>query len=629
MAESSNPTQIPPQQEQNPPTRTTTREPRGILREVGVATFRNAIGANCLSHSTEYADVPSLETIRAWFSTIGYSGDIGAKGTLKKSCFPLRVDIDYARLIWEDNINKLNKKTREKALKKNQVEGPPFTDHMLAICNAKEPMAFKAPKPPQKLRRRSPKAQSLELTSTIIHSESVSRYDALTVLTAEVDLGKSTPNDSISKQQDMDKGTQNYSLDHMFAETNLSVLVDKTKSARDRLKTVHTKTGTNFESKTENENKADDDVSFGDDEFNTSPDLSSSDDTKKEIKLEDLSKLTVKIQELNTQLLVLQTLNSKLIREKEAAKTEATCFKAQPSYPNVEQLTQLLVKSIKPELSKLLSSHDFSSSLPTELKDLPSKFNELTGHVKDLKKHVHDLEIELPGDLKEIHTKLETFTLTVKSLTTQVAELKTLQWELLIEFLYVLTQVASIQAKIKTLDALPSLLNKVTKALNKFAQVIESASKKARDLIVPSVGLAGTHPAEAEKNTQHPPKSSSQLEGELIKKDKDKESMSLKDVEEEGAESDFDDDTINLTGSMVESSKKKKMKKFDFVTKDGKHVHFTKEQIKDQKRNEESVKVDAAKQEVEARKEECIDLLGVDVVATAKGKMNDIASAHS
>ncbi|GKD77343.1 hypothetical protein Tco_1339964 [Tanacetum coccineum] len=105
--------------------------------------------------------------------------------------------------------------------------------------------------------------------------------------------------------------------------------------------------------------------------------------------------------------------------------------------------------------------------------------------------------------------------------------------------------------------------------------------------------------------------------------------MSSKDVEEEGAESDFGDDTINLTGSMVESSKKKKMKKFDFVTKDGNHVHFTKEQIKDQKRIEESVKADAAKQEVEARKEECINLLGVDVVVTVKGKMNDIASAHS
>ncbi|GJX44318.1 hypothetical protein Tco_0260994 [Tanacetum coccineum] len=109
-------------------------------------------------------------------------------------------------------------------------------------------------------------------------------------------------------------------------------------------------------------------------------------------------------------------------------------------------------------------------------------------------------------------------------------------------------------------------------------------------------------------------KSTSQPEGELIKKDKGKEAMSSKDAEEEGAESDSDDDTINLAGSMVESSKKKKMKKFDFVTKGGEHVHFTKEQIKEHKRIGESVKADAAKQEVEERKEEWIDLLGVDEV---------------
>ncbi|GJR68899.1 hypothetical protein Tco_0014964 [Tanacetum coccineum] len=140
--------------------------------------------------------------------------------------------------------------------------------------------------------------------------------------------------------------------------------------------------------------------------------------------------------------------------------------------------------------------------------------------------HHHDLEIELLVDLKEIPNKLETFTSTVKSLTTQVVELKTLH-----------------------------LLNKVTKALNKFSQVIESASKKLRDAGVPSIGQAGSYPAEGEKNTQqvtisYPTKSSSQLVGELIKKDKGKEVMSSKDVEEEKTKSDSDDDTINLTALM-------------------------------------------------------------------------------
>ncbi|GJW31568.1 hypothetical protein Tco_0051600 [Tanacetum coccineum] len=119
-------------------------------------------------------------------------------------------------------------------------------------------------------------------------------------------------------------------------------------------------------------------------------------------------------------------------------------------------------------IPNILFSHDFSSSLPIELKKLPSKFNELTEEVKGLKKQVHELEIELPRDLKEIPTKLEDFTKTV-----------------IIE---------TVQAKLNTLDALPSLLNKVTNALNQFAQAIaskitedESKEKELVDLLGPEV----------------------------------------------------------------------------------------------------------------------------------------------
>ncbi|GKC85705.1 hypothetical protein Tco_1141422, partial [Tanacetum coccineum] len=308
--------------------------------------------------------------------------------------------------------------------------------------------------------------------------------------------------------------------------------------------------------------------------------------------------------------------NQKLKQLKKKAKAEVAFLTAQPSYPNVTQLTKLLVTSLKPELSHLLSSHDFGSHLQTELKELLSKFTELIREVKELKRQVHELEIELPRDLKEILNKLETFTSTITSLT---------------------------------------------------SQVIKYASKKTRDTGVPSPGQAGSHPAEWEKNTQqvtisqlfqkkaakdakrtdlnkpmptttpqttsvippiitttttqwqplfllNPPKSSYKPEGKLIKKDKGKKAMSSKDTEEEKSKSDSDDDTFNLTGSMVESSKKKKLKKFDFVTEQGEHVHFTEEQIKELKGIKESIKADMAKQEVEVRKEEWIDLFGVDVV---------------
>ncbi|GJT67605.1 hypothetical protein Tco_1019085 [Tanacetum coccineum] len=262
-------------------------------------------------------------------------------------------------------------------------------------------------------------------------------------------------------------------------------------------------------------------VSFEDDEFLTSPDLSSSDDAKHEIKLEDLSKLvpnldvefmdldspeddqpiivedeeeeevraekndakkvllkkiketkdastshppsprSIQLQELTNQVLLLQSQNSKLKKEKIKAEAEIAFLLAQPTYPNV--------------------------SLPIELKELPSKFNDLTREIKELKKHVHELEIEL--------------------------------------------------------------------------------------------------------------------------KDKGKKAMSSKDAEEEGTKSETDE--ANLIGPMVETSKKKKLKKFDFVTEGGDHIHLTTKQIKEQKRNKESVKVDLAKQEVELGRDELVDLLGI------------------
>ncbi|GJV63931.1 hypothetical protein Tco_1474759, partial [Tanacetum coccineum] len=76
---------------------------RGILGEVGVNTFRNAIRANYLAYSSEYVAPPPIET----------------------------------------------------AQKTIQPEGPPFTDHMLAIYNANEPVAFEVPKTSSKDEKKS------------------------------------------------------------------------------------------------------------------------------------------------------------------------------------------------------------------------------------------------------------------------------------------------------------------------------------------------------------------------------------------------------------------------------------------------------------------------------------------
>ncbi|GJZ14617.1 hypothetical protein Tco_0550294 [Tanacetum coccineum] len=310
--------------------------------------------------------------------------------------------------------------------------------------------------------------------SFIIHSESASGNDASAVSTTEADPRIFAPSDFIPQQQGMNEGTKNNSCDYLFAGIDPHVLADKTKSVSDGLETVLTtpETGTSIAAKTSKE------IKFG------------------AIKLEDLAKLVpnfkVDFKDLDSPKddpIIVVDDNEKDEEEDKNEEIHSTTndetedisastplsprLKAQPSFPNVGQLNELLVNSLTAEFSKILSAHDFSSSLPTKLKDLPSKFNELTEKVKGLKQQVHELELELPGDLKDIPSKLKDFTKTV----------------------------ASVQAKLKTVDALPGLLLNVTKALKKFAQVFDSASSKARDQGVPSAGQADTMPAEGEKNT--------------------------------------------------------------------------------------------------------------------------------
>ncbi|GKC34808.1 hypothetical protein Tco_1047192, partial [Tanacetum coccineum] len=165
--------------------------------------------------------------------------------------------------------------------------------------------------------------------------------------------------------------------------------------------------------------------------------------------------------------------------EQQTAKAEAkiTSLKSKPLYPDINQLTDLLVSSLKPEFSKLLASQDFANCLLSKLKELPSKFIRLSGYIKELKKHVQDMEIELP------------------------------------EFQALPSQISLVKEKIKTVDSFLSLLNKVTDTLNRFATIVENASGVARNN-VPSTGHASASPAEGEKNTTEDAETN--LQNELI-----------------------------------------------------------------------------------------------------------------
>ncbi|GJQ90668.1 retrovirus-related pol polyprotein from transposon TNT 1-94 [Tanacetum coccineum] len=494
-----------------------------IYGKVRVNTFRNAIGAHYLPHSREYVAPPSINIVRLWFETIGYEETIPVKVTLKKSLFPPSWRLLMAHIIHclgEDIIIKLNKRHREKvvaytrflsllmmhkmkegygdgevtpyptqvfsvnnwALKPNQPEEPLFTDHMLAICNAAELVAFKAPKPssnaervpqgtkpgakpghkkhstsskqPICVQQRGNKSQTsasipvvaemhkenqqatggptslgvtseakanpqlssgisafnlnkpIYSTSFIIHSESASGDDASVVSTTEADPGKSAPSDFVPQQQGMNEGTKTL---YLFACTDPHVLVDKTQSVREGLETVLTQPttgkGTNSIARQVEEDEA-----------------------LRIIKLKDLAKLVSSVQpsfkDLDSPeddpIIVVDGSDE----DEEANEVYVTT--------NVETEDTSIPKSSSPafgkvlltEFSNILSAHDFSSSLPTELKDPSSKFNELTEEVKGLKKQVHELEIELPGDLKEIPSKLEDFTKTLKMV--QATKLKRL-----------------------------------------------------------------------------------------------------------------------------------------------------------------------------------------------------------
>ncbi|GKA24811.1 hypothetical protein Tco_0710844 [Tanacetum coccineum] len=547
----------------------------------------------------------------------------------------VRINIDYASIFWEDIIIKLNKRHREKvvpytrflsllmmhkmkecyrdgevtpyptqvvsvnnwALKPNQPEEPLFIDHMLAICNAAELVHSTSSKQPSvsskeatkggsskaptgsktchlKKKKESSSAMDSNPSQTsastpvvvemhkedqqatasfIVYSESASGCDASVDSIAEADPGLSAPNDSIPQQQGMNERTKNTLFDHISAGIGPHVLADQTQSVSEGLKTVLTqpitgKRASSIARQVEEEEssrtiKLEDLVKLVLNVQTSFKDLDSPEDDPfiivddSDEDEEDEVHTTTNVETEDTSVPKSSSPSMKL--EKNKAEAEAALLKAQPSFPNVGQLNELLVKSLQTEFSKILFAHDFSSLLPIELKDLPSKFNELTEEVKGLKKQVHELEIKLPGDLKEIPTKL----------------------------------VASVQAKLKTLDALLGLLLNVTKALNKFAQVLDSASSKAGDQSVPSAGQADTMPAEEEA---------------------EKESTN--------SDSNDDDDETHVTGSMVEPSTIKKLKKFDFITEDGRHVHLIEEEINHQKKLEEDAKVEAAKQEGELRK---------------------------
>nr|GFB84021.1 hypothetical protein [Tanacetum cinerariifolium] len=118
-----------------------------------------------------------------------------------------------------------------------------------------------------------------------------------------------------------------------------------------------------------------------------------------------------------------------------------------------------------------------------KLGDLAKLVSQIQPRFKDLDSPKDDTVIIIDkSDEVEPNAKTEDTSVPRSSShkSSQIQEL-TNQWELLKEFLSLPAKVELAQAKLKTLDAFPSLLLNVTKALNKFTEVLESTSTKTGD----------------------------------------------------------------------------------------------------------------------------------------------------
>ncbi|GJS21459.1 retrovirus-related pol polyprotein from transposon TNT 1-94 [Tanacetum coccineum] len=457
------------------------------------------------------AKTEDIAVVAGWGKTGGFD-QITNKDAIILYSLANGININYSNIFWEDIIIKLKKKQREKVV--------PYTRFFSLLIMHKMKEGYgddeQATGGPTSLgvtseERANPQLNSgmsvfnlnkpIFLASFIIHSESASGCDASADSTAKADPGLSTPNDSIPQQQGMDKGTKNTLYDHLFAGTDPHVLADQTKSVSEGLETVLTQPIIGKGSSS-NARKFEEEESSN------------------IIKLEDLAKLVSNVEPIFKYLDSPEDDPVIVVDDSDEDKEDKV-----HTTPNAK-------------------TEDTSVPKSSSLRSF--QIQELTNQVLILQSQKHKLELK--------NNKVEAEAALLKAQTSFPNELPA-------EFFDVPSQVEMVQAKLKTLDALPSLLNKVTNALNQFAQAITS-KKTGGD-----------------------------------NEDKGKKALSLEEAEKESTDSASDDETY-VTGSMVEPSRTKKLKKFDFITEDGRHIYLTEEEINHQKKLRRA-KAKATKQEGE------------------------------
>ncbi|GJW79788.1 hypothetical protein Tco_0143763, partial [Tanacetum coccineum] len=189
--------------------------------------------------------------------------------------------------------------------------------------------------------------------------------------------------------------------------TNPNVLVDKTKSTRDGLETIHTKTGTDKEA-----SRAEKEAIFDQDEFKTSPKLTSYEDAK-EIKIKDLSKL---VKDVGIDLIDLDSLEDDtpfIAKDDEDEEVHAKLLALPGQVSSITaQLSKLKVMDALPillikatEALNRFATAIASTSQKMALKDLPSTRRELIKN-KGKEAMSHD-EAEEKGSESDSETEVK------------------------------------------------------------------------------------------------------------------------------------------------------------------------------------------------------------------------------
>ncbi|GJZ23176.1 hypothetical protein Tco_0560635, partial [Tanacetum coccineum] len=363
----------------------------------------------------------TLEDSKVWVSTPtgGVRGDIGGKtggldqisnkDTTILYCLANGVQVDYAKLIWEGLIHKLNKKTEENIIPYPRTSLQyPHEGHLqvdvTVVSKAPKPSSQteevpqgKKPRAKNTLRRK----QSSKHTSESQTESSKSKTGQSKIETKSSSAKDKSPSHpspptlvvgEIHKEEQQAAGGPTSLGDTSEEGAHPQLSSDKTKSTGDGLKTTHTDSGTNEESKT--------------------------DDISKKIRLEDLS---------------------------EFLKDTRSAFFT-PDSPQDDSI--IVTDESEEEEADKEDTRDTSHDVPEDTS-------------KD------ELEQQKALDKAEIASlKARPSYPDVNQLTTLlVSELKNIQWELSAELQALPVLVSSVKKQLKTLDSLPSLLNKVTKTL--------------------------------------------------------------------------------------------------------------------------------------------------------------------